>query len=141
MKKILVLVLVVWVGILASCSNRTDDVAGGTATAGTYTVKATIEEGGVLYGGTIYIDTEIQGESRDYSVFTDAHVASMVGKTEWEGRYSIKKSIKVQINARSTKESSVLTVYLLKDGKEVKKDVRRGVGAADGLVASVSIIL
>ncbi len=133
--------MVAWAGIATSCSNSDDNVTEGNPTPGTYTVKATIENGGILYGASIYIDTELQGSSKNYTVFTDTHLASMIGKTEWEGQYDIKKSIKVQINARSTTEDSVLTVYLLKDGKEVNKDVRTGVGMADGLIGTVSIIL
>ncbi len=141
MKKIFILMTIIWAGMSVSCSKNEEDSTGGSATAGTYTVKATIENGGTLQGAVIHIDTELPQESKDYSVFTDSHVASMIGKTEWEGNYDIKKSIRVQVNARQTTESSVLTVYLLKDGKEIKKDERKGVGDASGLLASVSIIL
>ncbi len=141
MKKIFILMTIIWAGMSVSCTKNEEDSTGGSATAGTYTVKATIENGGTLQGAVIHIDTELPQESKDYSVFTDSHVASMIGKTEWEGNYDIKKSIRVQVNARQTTESSVLTVYLLKDGKEIKKDERKGVGDASGLLASVSIIL
>lgn len=141
MKKIFILMTVIWTGMSFSCSKSETNSEENTASAGAYTVKAIIEGGGTLQGATIYTDTELQEESKSYSVFTDNHVASMIGKTEWEGSYDIKKSIRVQVNARQTTEKSVLTVYLLKDGKEIKKDVQEGVGTVDGLLASVSIIL
>lgn len=141
MKKFFIVMIVIWASVSFSCSKSETSSEENTTSAGTYTVKAIIEGGGTLQGATIYTDTELQEESKSYSVFTDNHVASMIGKTEWEGSYDIKKSIKVQVNARETTEKSVLTVYLLKDGKEIKKDEQKGIGTVDGLVASVNIIL
>lgn len=141
MKKFFIVMIVIWASVSFSCSKSETSSEENTTSAGTYTVKAIIEGGGTLQGATIYTDTELQEESKSYSVFTDNHVASMIGKTEWEGSYDIKKSIKVQVNARETTEKSVLTVYLLKDGKEIKKDEQKGIGTVDGMVASVNIIL
>lgn len=137
MKKIFILMTIIWAGMSVSCSENEEDSTGGSATAGTYTVKATIENGGTLHGGTIYIDTELNGESRDYNLYD-----TITGKTEWEGSYDMKKSIKVQIDARGQlTEESVLTIYLLKDGIEIKKDVKKGIGYRGSLLADVSIIL
>ncbi len=100
-------------------------------------MKATIEKRGILNGGTIYIDTELSGESRDYNLY-----GTITGKTEWEGSYDMKKSIKTQIDARGQlAEESIFTLYLLKDGKKIKKNVKKGIGYQGSLLADVNIIL
>ncbi|GIZ14256.1 hypothetical protein [Capnocytophaga catalasegens] len=144
MKQIFIFTMIL-AGIVTSCGKNDDSSS--TNSAGTYTVKATITNGGVLYGGTIYIDTELGSDkSRDYSVFTDEHMKSMISKTEWEGSYDVKKSISVQINARTMgsntlTENSVLRVTILKDGKEITAGEQKGIGDATGVVAGTNIIL
>lgn len=143
MKQIFIFTMIL-AGILTSCGKSDDSSS--TNSAGTYTVKATITGGGLLNSGTIYIDTELGSETRDYSVITDEHMKSMIGKTEWEGSYDVKKSISVRINARTMgsnalTENSVLRVTILKDGKEIIADEQKGIGDAAGIVAGTNIIL